>query len=222
VGREEETDILLRRWQRAQAGEGQVVLLSGEPGIGKSRLTAWLLDRIAGEPHTRLRYFCSPHHADSALYPVIGQLERAAGFQADDHATSRLDKLYRRTRAPASPDRREFMGLLGVLGDALAARSAPSIAAGFLLARNGVRGNRPQRIGVYRAPNITAAKIKATPHRPIISKGDTQALRCCAAANRHSRDAGNRRIVRKPHRLAAFLSPGVPSARPYAHSLSEM
>jgi class 3 adenylate cyclase/predicted ATPase len=93
VGREEETDILLRRWQRAQAGEGQVVLLSGEPGIGKSRLTAWLLDRIAGEPHTRLRYFCSPHHADSALYPVIGQLERAAGFQADDDATSRLDKL---------------------------------------------------------------------------------------------------------------------------------
>jgi class 3 adenylate cyclase/predicted ATPase len=93
VGREEETDILLRRWQRAKAGEGQVVLLSGEPGIGKSRLTAWLLDRIADEPHTRLRYFCSPHHEESTLYPVIGQLERAAGFQADDDATSRLDKL---------------------------------------------------------------------------------------------------------------------------------
>jgi hypothetical protein len=81
-------------------------------------------------------------------------------------------------------------------------------------------GNRPQRIGVYRAPNITAAKIKATPHRPIISKGGTQALRCCAAANRHSRGAGNRRIVRKPHRLAAFLSPGVPSARLPMHTLS--
>jgi predicted ATPase/class 3 adenylate cyclase len=93
VGREEETDILVRRWQRAKSREGQVALLSGEPGIGKSRLTAWLLERIAGESHTRLRYFCSPQLADSALHPIIGQLERAAGFKHDDDPRSKLDKL---------------------------------------------------------------------------------------------------------------------------------
>jgi len=78
VGREEELDLLLRRWSKAKTGEGQAVLLSGEAGIGKSRLTAALLERLATEPHTRLRYFCSPQHTDSALYPVIGQMERAA------------------------------------------------------------------------------------------------------------------------------------------------
>jgi class 3 adenylate cyclase len=71
VGRQEELELLLRRWSRAKTGEGQVVLLSGEAGIGKSRLTAALLERLADEPHTRLRYFCSPQHTDSALYPVI-------------------------------------------------------------------------------------------------------------------------------------------------------
>ncbi len=78
VGREEELELLLRRWSRAKTGEGQVVLLSGEPGIGKSRLTAALLERLAAEPHTRLRYFCSPQHTDSAFYPIINQMERAA------------------------------------------------------------------------------------------------------------------------------------------------
>src|SRR5262249_29740475 len=68
VGREEELELLLRRWSKAKTGQGQVVLLSGEPGIGKSRLTAALMERLAAEPHTRLRYFCSPQHADSALY----------------------------------------------------------------------------------------------------------------------------------------------------------
>ena len=62
VGRAEELDLLLRRWSKAKSGEGQLVLLSGEPGIGKSRLTAALLERFAAEPHTRLRYFCSPQH----------------------------------------------------------------------------------------------------------------------------------------------------------------
>ena len=80
VGREEELELLLRRWSKAKKAEGQVVLLSGEPGIGKSRLTAALLERVAGEPHTRLRYFCSPQHTDSAFYPIITQMERAAGL----------------------------------------------------------------------------------------------------------------------------------------------
>ena len=93
VGREEELELLLRRWSRAKRGEGQVVLLSGEAGIGKSRLTASLMERLVSEPHTRLRYFCSPQHTDSALYPVIGQMERAAGFVYDDTPQTKLDKL---------------------------------------------------------------------------------------------------------------------------------
>jgi class 3 adenylate cyclase len=93
VGREEEFEWLLRRWFKAKNGEGQVVLLSGEAGIGKSRLAAALLERLAGEPHTRLRYFCSPQHTDSALYPIIGQIERAAGLTRDDALRAKLDKL---------------------------------------------------------------------------------------------------------------------------------
>ncbi len=93
VGREEELELLSRRWLRAKTGEGQVVLLSGEAGIGKSRLTASFIERLTGEPHTRLRYFCSPQHTDSALYPVIGQMERAAGFVHDDTAKAKRDKL---------------------------------------------------------------------------------------------------------------------------------
>jgi class 3 adenylate cyclase len=93
VGREEELDLLLRRWSKAKSGDGQVVLLSGEAGIGKSRLTAALLERLATEPHTRLRYFCSPQHTDSVLYPVISQLERVARLAHDDTAQAKLDKL---------------------------------------------------------------------------------------------------------------------------------
>ena len=93
VGRDEELELLLRRWQQAKSGEGRVVLISGEPGIGKSRLTAALSERIGSEPHTRLRYFCSPHHQDSALYPFIVQLERAAGFARDDTVEQKLGKL---------------------------------------------------------------------------------------------------------------------------------
>jgi class 3 adenylate cyclase/predicted ATPase len=93
VGREEESELLQRRWSRAKTSEGQVVLLSGEGGIGKSRLTAALLERLATEAHTRLRYFCSPQRADSALHPIIGQMERAAGLAYDDKPQAKLDKL---------------------------------------------------------------------------------------------------------------------------------
>jgi predicted ATPase len=93
VGREEELELLVRRWSKAKSGEGQVVLLAGEPGIGKSRLTAALIERLASEPHTRLRDFCSPQHTDSALYPIISQMERAAGFAHEDTPRQKLDKL---------------------------------------------------------------------------------------------------------------------------------
>ena len=93
VGRDEELELLLRRWSRAKSGEGQVVLLSGEPGIGKSRLIAELAEAIASEPQVRLRNFCSPQHIDSALYPTIRQIERAAEFTRDDTSQAKLDKL---------------------------------------------------------------------------------------------------------------------------------
>lgn len=93
VGREEESELLLRRWAKARLGEGQVVLLSGEAGIGKSRLTAAVLECLAAELHTRLRYFCSAQHTDSALYPIVGQMERAAGLSHDDTPEMKLDKV---------------------------------------------------------------------------------------------------------------------------------
>jgi len=92
VGRDEEIDLLLRRWARAKSGDGQVVLVSGEPGIGKSRITAELEERLHTEPHLRMRYFCSPYHQDSALHPFIVQLERAAGFARDDTVEQKLSK----------------------------------------------------------------------------------------------------------------------------------
>jgi predicted ATPase/class 3 adenylate cyclase len=93
VGREHEIGLLLEHWERAKEGEGQVVLLAGEPGIGKSRLVRALRGRLENEPHTALSHYCSPHHQTSPLHPVIGLLERAAGFAADDPAATKLDKL---------------------------------------------------------------------------------------------------------------------------------
>jgi class 3 adenylate cyclase/predicted ATPase len=104
VGRDEEIELLLRRWARAKSGDGQVVLISGEPGIGKSRLTAALAERLHGEPHIRLRYFCSPYHQDSALYPFIDQLGRGAGFAPDDSPAVRLEKLEGVLSRAAPPD----------------------------------------------------------------------------------------------------------------------
>src|SRR5467141_1967747 len=93
IGRDGEINFLLERQRLAWNGDGQIVLISGEPGIGKSHLAAALAERIASEPHTRLRYQCSPYHTNSALRPFIAQLERAAGFKADDSSEQRLDKL---------------------------------------------------------------------------------------------------------------------------------
>ncbi|MBV8614592.1 MAG: AAA family ATPase, partial [Acetobacteraceae bacterium] len=93
VGREEELSFLLRRWAQAKAGTGRVVLVTGEPGIGKSRLVRAVQERLAGEAPLQLRYLCSPHHQGSALHPVIAEIERAAGFVRDDTAEARLAKL---------------------------------------------------------------------------------------------------------------------------------
>ena len=93
IGRDDEIGLLLHRWARARAGHGQVVLVSGEPGIGKSRIVAALAERLRDEPHLWLRYFCSPYHQDSALYPFIEQLGRAAGFARDDPPEAMREKL---------------------------------------------------------------------------------------------------------------------------------
>jgi class 3 adenylate cyclase len=102
VGRSEEINLLVRRWSCAKAGDGHVVLLSGEPGVGKSRLAAAFEEHLAEEPHHRLRYFCSSYHQNSALYPIITQLERAAGFERDDTTEQKLEKL-EALQAPLSP-----------------------------------------------------------------------------------------------------------------------
>src|SRR5262252_2631686 len=92
-GREEEIELLLRRWRHATQEEGRVVVLTGEPGIGKSHIALALDERLQSEPHITLRYFCSAHHSNSALFPFIGQIERAAGFERSDSVTEKLSKL---------------------------------------------------------------------------------------------------------------------------------
>jgi len=104
VGCDEEIGLLLRRWALAQTGDGQIVLISGEPGIGKSRITAELEGRLHAESHIRLRYFCSPYHQDSAFYPFVDQLGRASGFVADDPPAARLEKLEALLARAAPPD----------------------------------------------------------------------------------------------------------------------
>jgi class 3 adenylate cyclase/predicted ATPase len=93
IGRDEEIDLLFRRWTRARTGEGQVVLVCGEPGLGKSRIAAALEERLQLEPHLRLRYFCSPYRQDSALFPFISQIGRVAGLEPGDPPAVKLEKL---------------------------------------------------------------------------------------------------------------------------------
>src|SRR6185437_11439368 len=114
IGRDEEVEVLLRRWEQAKHGDGCAVLISGEPGIGKSRITETIVERLSGKPHIKLRYFCSPHHQDSALYPSIAQLERAAGFRREDTAEQRLTKL-EAVLAQGTTDPREAVPLLADL-----------------------------------------------------------------------------------------------------------
>lgn len=115
VGRREEMEMLLRRWNEAKVGEGRVVLLSGEPGVGKSRIAESLLAALEGEPHGRMRFFCSPHHTNSPLYPCVAQLERSAGFEPGDSASAKLDKL----EALLKPMARNAPRELGLIADLL-------------------------------------------------------------------------------------------------------
>jgi class 3 adenylate cyclase/predicted ATPase len=115
IGRDEEIDLLLRRWSRAKSGDGQIVLVSGEPGIGKSRITEALAERLHAEPYLRLRYFCSPYHQDSALYPFIDQLGRAAGFVRDERSAARVEKLEALLTLAAPPDEHDVALLADLL-----------------------------------------------------------------------------------------------------------
>src|SRR5436309_1558842 len=92
-GRDEEIELLLRRWRSATQGEGRVVVLTGDPGIGKSHIALALQERLQAESHINLRYFCSAHHTNSALFPFVGQLERAARFKRRDSPAAKLAKL---------------------------------------------------------------------------------------------------------------------------------
>jgi class 3 adenylate cyclase len=114
VGRQEEIELLLRRWHQAKSGAGRVVLISGEPGIGKSRIVESVLARLEDDQHSRLRYYCSPHHTHSALYPFITQIERAANFEPGSSAGTRIDRL-EAVLAPATTNLPRDVALLAEL-----------------------------------------------------------------------------------------------------------
>lgn len=117
VGRQSELQLLLDRWELVEGNEGQVVLISGEAGIGKSRLMQGLCDKVATRDHIRIHYQCSPYHANSALYPTIQQLQRASGFSPHDDGESKLDKLeelLRETGSELVADASLFANLLSL------------------------------------------------------------------------------------------------------------
>jgi class 3 adenylate cyclase/ABC-type transport system involved in cytochrome c biogenesis ATPase subunit len=116
VGRVDEMELLLRHWKQVKTGQGHVVLLSGEPGIGKSRLARAFEERIGNEPHARMRYFGSALHQDSAFFPIISQLEHAAGIDRQDSADSRLDKLAALLERHSADSREQIALLAELLG----------------------------------------------------------------------------------------------------------
>jgi class 3 adenylate cyclase len=120
VGRQQELALLIERWRQAQSGEGQLVLLVGEPGIGKSRILQALIDAIAADDHVRVIHQCSPYHADSALYPMIHHLTLAAGLGAGDTTETKLDKLEHllaKAGTDTSEDAPLIAALLGLAGE---------------------------------------------------------------------------------------------------------
>jgi len=166
VGREEEIEIILRRWAKAKLGEGGVVLLSGEPGIGKSRIADFILQRPSGEPHSRLRLLCSPHHQDSALHPLLVQLGRAIGFLREDADEQRLDKIEAALAQPGgAPGTGSPGGRDPGAGDA---REAAHLLADLLSVPTG---------GRYAPLELTPHKRKGRTLRAVISVIDGLAAR---------------------------------------------
>ena len=153
VGREEEIELLLRRWSRVKAAEGQVVLLSGEAGIGKSGLIAALLERITTDLHTRLLYFCSSHYADSALYPIISQIKRAAGF------------------APMTPSKRSLTSLM------VCSPEPQPLSRARALCRDAVASER-WSVSYTRSDPATAPTENAQRHSIARSKSSRGNVRC--------------------------------------------
>ena len=130
VGRQEEMELLARRWDQAKTGEGRVVLLSGEPGIGKSRIAETLLASLVGrEPHSLVRYFCSPHHTQSPLYPFITQIQGAANFEAGSSVGAKLEKLEALLSPTAKNAARELALIAELLGISTDARH-PALMVG--------------------------------------------------------------------------------------------
>ena len=138
VGRDEDLDLLMRRWAQVKGGTGRVVMISGEPGIGKSRLVAELDEHLRGENYTRLRYFCSPHHGNSPLYPIIGQLASAAAFDRTEAHSARWAKL-RALLANTGTDAQD----IALIGNLLALTSDEPAVAGSSAPRPRRNGHLP-------------------------------------------------------------------------------
>ena len=114
IGREEEIELLMRRWRSSVQGEGRVFVLTGEPGIGKSHIALALQDRLKSEPHVPFRYYCSAHHTNSVLFPFITQIERAARFERGDSPVEKFEKL-KAFVTPLDPGRTEILATLANL-----------------------------------------------------------------------------------------------------------